>query len=141
MFCRFTPHDRPLIYEMAFNHRDIFWRNPHGGRGRTARQKDQEIPNHNANADTSAKTAETVGQKTDPYSNSHGFVKSKEGFANSVSERDAEEQIEAQESEPIADTRGGRNAIAKPRGNSYTVASAAFRSWKKRRTQRQSFTG
>jgi hypothetical protein len=75
---------------MAFDSCYAFWCHSHGGCGRIVRQKDQEIPHHDAHADSRAKTSEAQHKESFADSISQpvpdGVAKTEEDLAYSVSE-------------------------------------------------------
>jgi len=98
-----------------------------GCRGRIVRRKDQEIPHHNAHADSRAKTSET------PH---------KESFADSISQPEAKGEVQTQESLSDSYTDGisftNRDSVPHSRRNSDTFALRP-RSREKGRAQRYAF--
>jgi RNA:NAD 2'-phosphotransferase (TPT1/KptA family) len=65
---------------------------------RVVRHKDQKNLRAHTNTDSSAKTSETLGQKIHAQSVANGLAETKEGFADSISESDAQNEIKTQKS-------------------------------------------
>jgi hypothetical protein len=96
---------------MASDNCDLVWRSVcSASRSRVLRHKDQKSFRAVANAESQAPEEEI-----DTYSSAREFAKTKESFADSISESDAQGQIKAQET--FADAGPGRKSISQSSRN------------------------
>ena len=123
---------------MASDPYALFRRNSrYAGCRRVVRDKNKKA--FPAVAHTSPQTSQTHSQKIHANPVTHGFAKTKEGFANAVSKPDAEKEIEAQEAESITNARAGGNSITNSGRNSTSFTIAVSFSGEKSRAQRHAF--
>jgi hypothetical protein len=98
-------------HEMASDNCDLVWRSLcSASRSRVLRHKDQK--SFRAVANTESQTPE---EEIDAYSSAREFAKTKESFADSISQPDVEGQVKAQET--FADAGPGRKSISQSSGN------------------------
>ena len=106
---------------MASDNCDLVWRSVcSASRSRVLRHKDQK--SFRAVANTESQTPE---EEIDTYSSAREFAKTKENFADCISQPDVEEQIKTQESVSYSSTGG----IAVGHGDSVCESDAITRSW------------
>jgi hypothetical protein len=96
---------------MVSDNCDLVWRSVcSASRSRVPRHKDQK--GFTAVANTESQTPE---EEIDAYSSAREFAKTKENFADSISEPDLEEQIKAQKA--FADASPGRKSVSQSSRN------------------------